>query len=312
MKAMELTMKAMELKQYGGPEQLSEADVPKPEAKPGQVVVRVFATSYNPLDSKMASGQMRQMFPLTFPFLPGSDFSGTVTSLGEGVEGFNVGDEVYGTAGGAYAEFLAADAGKIARKPHTLSHVEAASLALVGQTAMQALERASLKAGQTVLIQGAGGAVGGVAVQLAHHMGARVIAPAPAESRDRLLGYGADEVIDYKATPFESVAKDVDVVLDGVGGDVQQRSFAVLRPGGILVALSQPPSEEEAAQHKVTAVMFPTVSSAASLQALAAKIDAGEVRPFVGRTYPFSEAAQAWTDVSSHHIEGKIVFTVAE
>ena len=283
--------------------------MPKPEGKPGQVVVRVFATSYNPLDSKMASGQMS---PLTFPFLPGTDFSGTVASLGAGVEGFSVGDEVYGTAGGAYAEFVAVDAGNLARKPRTLNHVEAASLALVGQTAMQALERAQLKAGQTILIQGAGGAVGGVAVQIAHHRGARVIAPAPAESRDRLLGYGADEVIDYKATPFESVAKDVDVVLDGVGGDVQQRFFAVLRPGGILVALSQPPSEEEAAQHKVTAVMFPTDSSAASLQALAAKIDAGEVRPFVGRTYPLSEVAQAWTDVSSQHIEGKIVFIVAE
>lgn len=149
-------------------------------------------------------------------------------------------------------------------------------------------------------------------MQIAHHLGARVIAPAPAESRDRLLGYGAEEVIDYKATPFESVAKDVDVVLDGVGGDVQQRSFAVLRPGGILVALSQRPSEEQATQHKVTAVMLMTEPSAASLQALATKIDAGEVKPFVGRTYPLSAVAQAWADVSSQHVEGKIVFTVAE
>ncbi len=305
-------MKSIELKQYGGPEQLSEADVPKPEAKPGQVVVRVFAASYNPIESKMASGVMRQMSPLTFPFRPGSDFSGTVDSLGAGVEGLSVGDEVYGMAAGTYAEFVAVDAGKIARKPRTLSHVEAASLAGVGQTATQALERAPLRSGQTVLIQGASGAVGSVAVQIAHHMGARVIASADAESRDRLLGYGADEVIDYKATPFESVAKDVDVVLDGVGGDVQQRSFAVLRPGGMLIALSQPPSEEEAAQHKVTAVMMGTETSAASLEALAAKIDAGEVQPFVGRTYPLSEVARAWADVSSQHIEGKIVFIVAE
>lgn len=305
-------MKAIELKQYGGPEQLSEADVPKPEAKPGQVIVRVFATSYNPIDSKTASGVMRQMLPLTFPFLPGSDFSGTVAALGASVEGLSVGDEVYGMAGGTYAEFVAVEAAKIARKPRTLNHIEAASLAVVGQTAMQALERAHLKAGQTVLIQGAGGAVGGVAVQLAHHLGARVIATAPAESRDRLLGYGADEVVDYKATPFESVAKDVDVVLDGVGGDVQQRSFAALRPGGVLVALSQPPDEEQAAQHKVTAVMLMTEPSAASLQALAAKIDAGEIRPLVGRTYSLSDVAQAWADVGSQHIEGKIVFTVAE
>ena len=261
----------------------------------------------------MASGQMREMFPTEMPFIPGTDFSGIVDALGEGVQEFKIGDEVYGCpmGGGAYADFVVLDADKMARKPSTLGHEEAASLATVGETAMQALEQAHLKAGQTILIQGAGGAVGGVAVQLAHQLGARVIASADAESRARLLDYGADEVIDYKATPFESVAKDVDVVLDGIGGAVQQRSFYVLKPGGVLVALSQPPSQAEATQHQVSAVMLNTSISSANLQALAAKIDAGEVRPFVGRTYPLSAAAQAWTDVHSQHIEGKIVFTVS-
>ena len=307
-------MKAIELKQYGGPEQLAEADVPKPEAKPGQIVVRLFAASFNPMDSKQASGSMRQAFPLELPFIPGADFSGTVDSLGEGVSEFQIGDEVYGCSmtGGAYAEFIAIETDKVARKPRTLRPVEAASLAVVGQTAMQTLEQAWLKAGQTILIHGAGGAVGGVAVQLAHWLGARVIASASAESRERLLRYGADEVIDYKATPFESVAKEVDVVLDGIGGEVQQRSFSVLKPGGILVALGQPPSQEEAAAHNVRAIMLQTATSTASLQALAAKIDREEIRPFVGRTYPLSAVAQAWMDVQSEHIEGKIVFLIAE
>lgn len=306
-------MKAMKLKQYGGPEQLEEADAPKPEAKPGQIVVRVVAASYNPMDTKAASGQMREIFPIELPFIPGVDFSGTVDSLGSGVQDFKIGDEVYGcaTGGGSYAEFIAIDADKIARKPSTLGHVEAASLATVGQTAMQALEHAHLKSGQTILIQGAGGAVGCVAVQIAHRLGARVIASADAGSHERLLDYGADEVIDYKTTPFELIAKDIDVVLDGIGGDVQQRSFCVLKPGGYLVALSQPPSQEEAKRRKVSAAMLVISMSRSSLQALGAKIDAGEVRPFVGRTYPMSAAAQAWTDVHSQHIEGKIVFTVS-
>ena len=307
-------MKAIELKQYGGPEQLAETDVPKPEAKPGQIVVRVLAASYNPMDSKQASGAMRQAFPLELPFIPGADFSGTVDALGEGVSEFQIGDEVYGCSmtGGAYAEFITIETDKVARKPRTVSPMEAASLAVVGQTAMQTLEQARLKAGQTILIHGAGGAVGSVAVQLAHRLGARVIASASAESQERLLRYGADEVLDYKATPFESVAKEVDVVLDGIGGEVQQRSFSVLKPGGILVALGQPPSQEEAAAHSVRAIMLQTETSTASLQALAAKIDLGEIRPFVGRTYPLSAVAQAWTQVQSEHIEGKIVFLIAE
>ena len=305
-------MKTMELKQFGGPEQLAEADVPKPEAKPGQVVVQIFATSYNPLDMKIASGQMRAIMPTELPFVPGLDFSGTVDSLGAGALGFIIGDEVYGCSlgGGAYAQFIAIDADKMAHKPKTLGYGEATSLVAVGETARQALEQVQLRARQTLLILGAGGAVGGVAVQLAHRIGARVIASANAASRERLLEYGADEVIDYKTTPFESVAKNVDAVLDGIGGDALGRAFGVLRPGGRLVSITQPPSQEEAAKHRVSAVMLNMNVSTANLQALARKIDAGEIRPFVGRTYPLSEAAQAWTDVQAGHIEGKIVFTV--
>jgi len=304
-------MKAIQLKEYGGPDQLVEVAAPKPQAHVGQVVVRVVATSLNPIDPKRASGSMRQIFPLEFPFIPGSDLSGVIDSIGDGVSGFQLGDEVYGGAvrGGSYAEFVAVEADKVALKPRNLTHIEAASLAAVAQTAVQALDRAGLEKGQTILIQGAGGAVGSVAVQLAHLRGARIIASASAASADRLRSYGADEVVDYRTTPFETVAKDVDVVLDTVGGEVQQRSYSVLKPGGVLIAISQPPSQQEADKHQVRASFFPTNISGANLVPLTALIDAGQIKPCVGRTYPLSEAAKAWRDSSTDHVQGKIVLT---
>src|ERR1700739_3403978 len=208
-------MKAIQTKQYGGEEQLELAELPKPAARKGQVVVRVFATTLNPIDLKLTSGDIRQMMPLQFPFVPGADFSGVVDSVGEGVSEFRVGDEVWGypVGGGSYAEYVAVDADKIARKPKTLDHIEAASLALVGQTALQMVDQAAVQKGQTVLIHGGGGAVGSVAVQELHRRGGKVIATAGRASFDRLTTYGADELIDYESTPFEKSVHGVDVVL---------------------------------------------------------------------------------------------------
>ena len=190
-------MKAIVLEQYGGPEQLALQNIPNPTPGRGQAVVRVVATSLNPIDFKRASGTMRQLFPVEFPFVPGGDFSGVVDALAGGVDAFRLGDEVFGyaAAGGSYAEFIAIDTNKLALKPTTLSHEEAASLAMVAQTASQALKEAGLEAGQTILIHGAGGAVGNAAVQLAQKVGAHVIAVARAESVDRLRSYGASLVI---------------------------------------------------------------------------------------------------------------------
>ena len=307
-------MKAIVLEQYGGAEQLSLRDMPKPEAKPGQAMVRVVATSLNPIDLKRASGTMRQIFPVEFPFIPGGDFSGVIDEVAQGVENFQVGDEVFGyaAAGGSYAEFIAMDADKIALKPKALSHEEAASLAMVAQTASQALKEAGLTAGQTILIHGAGGAVGNAAVQLATQLGANAIAVARAESVDRLRSYGASRVIDSSLEAFDSIAENVDVVLDTLGGEYQEKSFAVLKPGGVLIAVSQPPSQDQADRYKVRAVMMNTESSAGSLELLRSKIDGGEVKPFVGRTYPLRDIAKAWKESRTEHIEGKVVFNVAE
>ena len=305
-------MRAIELKDFGGPEQLIEVEVPKPVAGRGQVVVRIHATSFNPVDIKRAAGKMRQVFPVTFPFIPGGDLSGTIDSLGPNIVGHQVGDEVYGDTetAGTYAEFIAISVDRIARKPRNLTHVEAASLSVVAQTALQALDHAHLKSGQTILIHGAGGAVGSAAVQLAHLRGARVIATASPSSFDRLHSYGVDQLIDYKSTPFESAIKTpVDAVLDTIGGEVQQRSYSVLKPGGTLVAIAQPPSPVEAAKQGVKALFFSTQSSPATLREVTQAIEAGQLKPFVARTYHLSEAAQAWQDITTSHIEGKVVFT---
>jgi NADPH:quinone reductase-like Zn-dependent oxidoreductase len=306
-------MKTIQIKQYGDEDQLELVETPKPHAAAGQVLVRIYATSLNPIDVKLTSGSMKQMLPLHFPFVPGVDFSGVVESVGAGVRQFQISDEVWGypSMGGTYAEYLAAPADKISHKPKTIGHVEAASLALVGQTALQAVDRAGVQKGQVVLIHGASGAVGSVAVQEAHRRGAKVIATAAAQSFDRLKQCGADELIDYQTSAFEKIVHNVDAVIDAVGGDTLQRSYGVLKDGGVLVSLVQPPSEQEAVKHHIKASMLVAESNSALLQKLAQLVDDGEIRPFVGEVYPLSDAANAWRENRAHHVDGKIVFRVA-
>jgi len=307
-------MKAIQMNEYGDESHLHMVDVPKPKAGKGQVVVRVLASSLNPIDLKRTSGTMKQIFPLQFPFIPGGDFSGVVDSVGDGVTTFRDGDEVFGyvSEGAAFAEYIAVDADKVAFKPKTLNHVESASLALVAQTALQALDRGRVDKGQIVLIHGAGGAVGSVAVQLAHQRGAKVIGTAAATDLERVKRYGADQVIDYEKEAFENSAKDVDVVLDAVGGEVLQRSFRALMPGGVLVSIVQPPPADLATKYHVEASMLLTEPSAHTLQKIARLVDAGEIKPFVGEVYPISEVAKGWREGRSHHGEGKIVFQIGE
>lgn len=296
-------MKAIQLHSYGAADQLRYEEIPTPQAGPGQVLVRVRAASVNPMDSKSASGALRQQFPLTFPWTPGNDFAGAVAAVGAGVTTVKPGQDVYGTSsgGGAYAEYVVAQADAVAPKPATLSFAEAAAVPVVALTAWQGLmQGGQLKAGQTVLIHGGAGAVGAYAVQFAHQLGAHVLATAAKEDLDFVRSLGADEVIDYHATRFETVAKNVDVVFDLVGGDTQQRSFAVLKPGGYLVATTQPPSAEEAAQHGVHGVMFQMKPSAEDLARVARQLDTGTLKFDVARTYPLAQAGQAWADSARH------------
>ena len=293
-------MKAIQLPSYGAADQLRYVEVPTPQVGPGQVLVRVRAASVNPVDSKLAAGYLRQFMPLTFPWIPGNDFAGTIEAVGAGVTSLAPGTEVYGLSptGGAYAEYVVAQAEAVAPKPATLSFAEAAAVPVVALTAWQGLTQGGhLQAGQTVFIHGGAGAVGAYAVQFAQQLGARVIATAAAPDLDFVRSLGADEVLDYQAEPFETVVKDVDMVLDLVGGEVQQRSYAVLKAGGYLVATSQPPAAAEAAKH---GVMFQMQPSAADLLRVAQQLDAGTLRVDVARTYPLAQAAHAWADGARH------------
>ena len=302
-------MKAIVLHDYGF-EHLRYEDVPTPQVGPSEVLVRLHAASINQLDAGKASGAMRQFMPLNFPWIPGGDFAGTVEAVGANVTTFQPGAEVYGTVaaggnspqwGGAYAEYLAVPAATIAAKPATLSFAEAAAVPVAALTAWQALlQVAQLQAGQTVLIHGGAGAVGAFAVQFAHQQGARVIATAAAEDTDFVRSLGADEVLDYKATRFENQVKDVDVVLDLVGGDTQARSYQVLKAGGILVASNQPPSADEAAKHQARAAMVQMATSADDLTHFAQLFDAGTLRVDLARTYPLAQTLLAWQDMARH------------
>jgi NADPH:quinone reductase-like Zn-dependent oxidoreductase len=306
-------MKAIRVHQYGGPEQLRYEDAPVPQPSEDQVLVRVQAASVNPIDYKLASGAFRQLMPLNFPWIPGGDFSGVVEAVGPAVTGVKRSEAVYGNSpgGGAYAEFVAASAGMVAPRPRKFSPVEAASVPLAAQTAWQGLfDHGHLQRGQTVLIHGAAGGVGTFAVQLAHWKGARVLATGSAANADYLRSLGADQAIDYQSTPFESVAKDVDLVLDLVGGETQQRSFGVLKPGGYLISTVQPPSQEEAARHKVHAMMMRMQPSTKGLVQLAELLDAGTIRTVVTHTYPLAQAQDAWRQIMSGHTRGKIVLQV--
>jgi NADPH:quinone reductase-like Zn-dependent oxidoreductase len=301
-------MKAIRIHEYGGPDQLRFEDAPVPEAGSGQVLVRVHTTSVNPIDYKLASGAFRQFMPLDLPWIPGGDFSGIVEAIGPRVTGVKPGDALYGNnpGGGVYAQFVAVQADIVEPKPGRLSHMDAASVPGAAQTAWQALfDHGQLQSGQTVLIHAAAGGVGTFAVQLAHWKGAKVLATASAANAGYLRSLGADEVIDYRTTPFEEVAKDVDLVLDLVGGETQTRSFTVLKPGGRLVATVQPPSEEEAAKHRVQAMMMSMQPSTERLARLGELLDAGTLRTLVTKTYPLARARDAWAEHLSGHARGK-------
>ena len=304
-------MRTIELSNYGDASKLHLVDRPTPEPASGGVLVRVAATSLNPIDPTRASGVLRQAFPLEFPFVPGGDFSGVVAAVGEGVAGVGVGDAVWGysDAGGAYAEYIAVEAGRIAPRPADLSDVEAAALALVGQTGMQAVDEAGLVAGRTLLVTGAGGAVGGVAVRYAALLGVNVVAQAGPSEKDRLLAAGAATVID-RDTPLDTLDREADAVVDLVGGNVQTAAFATLRRGGTLVALNQPPSAEKAAERGVRALFKSTDTSTRSLDAVRALVDAGKLAPVAITQFSLADVAQAWRARADGSLKGKAVFTI--
>lgn len=306
---MAATMKAVRVRRFGGPEVLTLEDVPRPVPGPGELLVRVRAASVNPVDWKLREGWFGD---LPLPFTPGGDFAGVVEALGPGARSRRPGDEVYGcmpASIGADAEFVAAPEDVVAAKPRTLGFARAASVPLVATTAWQALREAGgLKAGETVLILGASGGVGGMAVQLAKLWGARVVGTSSAGNIARVKALGADQVIDYARCPqFEEEVSEVDLCLDLVGGAAQTCAFNAIRRGGRLVSAVHPPDRERLEQRGLTGRMHVTRPHADYLRAIAELIDSGLLRVSVSRILPLSRAAEAEELSRRQAVDGKIV-----
>ncbi|MCP9621431.1 NADP-dependent oxidoreductase [Nocardia otitidiscaviarum] len=307
-------MRAVIQKSVGGPEVLEVAEIERPELLSGEVLVRVHASSVNPVDVAVRAGAI----PLLGepPFGVGWDISGVVEAVAPGAR-YAVGEEVYGMpffprAATGYAEYVATPSRQVARKPKSLSHVEAAALPLAALTAWQGLvDRAGIAAGDRVLIHRAAGGVGHLAVQIAKARGAHVIALASAAKHDFVRELGADEVIDYRTTDYAEVLRDLDVVLDSNADG--ERSLRVLKPGGVLVSIMEHFNPERAAQVEDAGRRFAGVSvepDYAALEAIAELVDAGKIRPHVSRTLPLEEAATAHELVGSGQTVGKIVLAV--
>ena len=306
-------MKAAFIERHGGPEVLKFGEMPDPVAKPGEVVVDIVAASVNGADWKVREGKSGQLS--RFPYILGRDFSGVVAAVGDGVKDLRVGDEVFGVCDvgqeGAYAEKIAIKAPIVAKKPGQLSHVDAAALALAGLTAICTVEDTlRLKAGETILIQGGAGGVASFAIQLAKHLGARVITTASASNHDYLRKIGADEIIDYNAMDFTRVVKDCDAVFDTVGGDVAQRSFSVLKPGGRAAFIASGPQAPKPDRGDVVALRPNVGRDRPHLERIVALVAQGAVRPPEVTRYRLSEAVAAHRLSESRHFRGKLIFLV--
>jgi NADPH:quinone reductase-like Zn-dependent oxidoreductase len=306
-------MKAAFFMKTGGPEVLEYGDLPDPVAGPGQVLVDVHAASVNGADWQVRDGSYARA--TRFPWVPGRDFSGVVAALGTGVTDFAVGDPVFGVVersdDGCYAEKLAVQAAIVARKPDHLSHVEAAAVALIGLTSLVSLEDTlHLKRGETILIQGGAGGVGGFAIQLARHIGARVISTASAANLEYVRGLGADQVIDYNAQDFTKVVSNCDAVFETVGGDVALRSFAVLRPGGRAAFIASGARAPAPPRPDVSALRPDVRRDRPHLERVVALVENGAVRIPEIRTYALSEAIEAHRVSEGRHFRGKLVLQV--
>jgi NADPH:quinone reductase-like Zn-dependent oxidoreductase len=305
-------MKAVFIDKFGGPEVLRYGDLPDPVAAPGEVVVDIRAASVNGADWKVRAGQYKQT---KFPLGLGRDFAGVISAIGAGVDDLKVGDAVFGVLEmgqeGANAEKVAIKAAIVAKKPAGLSDVDAAALALTGLTALSSVEDTlQLQRGETILIQGGAGGVAGFAIQLAKHIGARVITTTSAANRDYVRSLGADEVIDYNAQDFTKVVSGCEAVFDTVGGDVAQKSFAVLKPGGraaFIASGAQAPSPDRA---DVKSLRPPVRRERRALERIAELAQIGVVRPPAIKLYRLSEAADAHRLSESRHFRGKLVFQV--
>jgi NADPH:quinone reductase-like Zn-dependent oxidoreductase len=307
-------MKAIVINAYGDENVLNYTDVERPAPKAGEVLVKVHIAAVNPADWKIRNG-MGESLGFKLPLILGGDIAGTVEEVGDGVENFKQGDAVYGitvsSLSGGYAEYAVAKADAIALKPESLSFEAAAAIPIGALTAWQAMfVVANLRQGQKILITGASGGVGSMAVQLAKAKGAFVIGTASGKNEQFVRDLGADEFVDYMRQPFEAVVKDVDVVFDTVGNDTLDRAFQTLKKGGFLVSSAQTPSEEKARALGVEAAWFFCQQSAQQLTEINHLIDEGKLKIHVETVLPLTEVKKAHQLSQSGRTRGKIVLQI--
>jgi NADPH:quinone reductase-like Zn-dependent oxidoreductase len=332
-------MKAIFIERYGDNDQLRFGNMPDPELRDRDVLVRIDAAGVNPLDSKIRDGEFKLILPYRLPLILGNDVAGVVVGVGPKVQAFKLGDEVYARPRqdriGAFAELIAMDEADVAKKPKNLTMEEAASIPLVALTAWQALvERAQLKRGQKVLIHAGSGGLGTFAIQLAKHVGATVATTTSTANVELAKSLGADIVVDYKNDDFENVLSGYDVVLNSLGKDTLEKSLSVLKPGGKLVSVSGPPDAEfakangsswflqqvmrflsfgirkKANRHRVTYSFLFMQANGQQLSKITALIEAGVIRPVIDRVFPFNAAKEALAYVEAGRSKGKVVVKV--
>jgi NADPH:quinone reductase-like Zn-dependent oxidoreductase len=310
-------MRALLVHDYGDPDAMLIERMRRPVLQPDEILLRVHAASINPVDWKLCDGLLKDRLPISMPFIPGGDFSGTVEAAGCETAGFTMGMAVFGmtsTPGyraGAFAEFVSVKAGHIAAKPASLTHEEAAAVPLAALTAWQAVfDRAELRAGQRILIHAGAGGVGGFAVQFAREAGAIVTATTSAANADYVRALGAADIIDYRTERFENIRQDFDAVIDLIGGETQARSYAVLKRGGVLVNAWGAIMQDKADAAGVRGVKVAVEPDAAQLARIAALIDTGKVRVSVAKVFPLVDCAAALDESRTGHVRGKIVLRV--
>jgi len=310
-------MKAVVANGYGGPEVLKYQDVPKPEPKNDEILVRVMAAAVNPVDTYVRQGKLFKNRDSRGLVILGYDIAGTVEKTGANAKKYKAGDAVYCylsvMRGGGYAEFAVAKESESALKPQNINFEEAAAVPLAATTAWQTLiDSAKIDKGQTVLIHGGSGGVGSFAIQIAKARGARVIATASTAHQQLLKQLGVDQAIDYTTTKFEDVVKDVDVVLNCVRADALSRSYGVVKKGGIIVSITDEPDQNECARRGIRGTRMGAHPDSRVLEELTKLIEAGKMKPIVSQTFPLAEANKAHEQIETHHTLGKIVLKVAE
>lgn len=307
-------MKAVGIQHYGGPEVVVLGDWPKPQPGPGEILIRVHAAGVNVLDWKVRDGSVAQFLPGPPPFILGADVSGVVEKVAKGVTRAQVGDSVFGQIGllGGYAEFAVTAENRIAAKPDSLSHAEAAAIPVAGSTANEALfALGKLSRGERVLIHAGSGGVGTYAIQLAHDAGAYIVTTTSANNADFVRSLGADEVIDYRTIPFEQEVRDIDLVIDTQGGEVLRRSWLVLKPEGRMVTTVPPePGDLVYGNRTASFAIGKPDRDGANLDRLAQLAADGRLRPQLQQMLSLADAGEALELSKAGHVRGKLVLAV--